>query len=70
MKEFIVDFELYENGEVVGWMQNAFTLQDDDIEEGEPFDSLFEYFMRYAENFWNVDSSTPIRITKVWTLTV
>lgn len=68
MKEFIVDFELYEEGVVTTWMQNAFTLLDGDSEEGAEFESLFEYFVNYAEEFWGVEDG--VRITKVWTLKV
>jgi hypothetical protein len=69
MKEIIVDFELYENGQVTAWLQNSFQLSMDNPEEGSS--CAYEFFHKYANNHWETEGTNlQVRITNIWTVEV
>lgn len=61
-KELLVDFEFYQEGEVTSWLQNSFTLQ----EEETPYLSIFDQLFTWVEENHS-DQGIP-RITKIWQL--
>lgn len=65
MKEFIVDYELYEDGVATRWLQNSFVTYPDDAVKN----SAFDQFMNYAKEFWSVESrGGAVRIKNIWTV--
>lgn len=69
MKEQIVDFELYEDGRVIKWLQNSFKLTNECPEEGSG--CAFEFFQKYAKEYWKTDGTKlTVRITNIWTVEV
>ncbi|WP_443699000.1 hypothetical protein [Pseudomonas sp.] len=65
MKEFIVDFALYENGAPIKYLQQAWPcVVSDESEETSPF----VFFMNYAKKYWGVTEG--VRIINIWTIEV
>lgn len=65
MKEFIVDFELWEKGVATSYLQNAFTLVEDEDPE---YSSSYAFFLNYAKKHWNVYEG--VRIKNIWVIEV
>lgn len=69
MKEQIVDFELYEDGRVIKWMQNSFQLTTECPEEGST--CAFDFFQKYANDHWQTEGTKmSVRITNIWVVEV
>ena len=67
MKEYIVDFELCEDGVPTRWLQNSFVSSPDDVVKN----SAFEQFMNYAKELWSVESrGGTVRIKNIWVVEV
>ena len=64
MKEYIVDFELYENGAATRWLQQAFRAGGEDSEE-----FAFTQFLYYADQHWATEGrGGNVRIKNIWTV--
>lgn len=62
MKEYIVDFELYEDGQPTQWLQQAFRLIGEEAEE-----FAFTQFLEYARKEWATESrGGSVRIKNIW----
>lgn len=63
MKEYIVDFELYnDKGVVTHWLQQTFRPNGEETEE-----FAFHQFRTYAENYWAIESrGGSVRIKNIW----
>ena len=65
MREYIIDFELYEDGVPKFWLQNSFLVKNDEKEPEEK--PAFDQFMDYAKEFWSVESrGGQVRIKNIW----
>ena len=65
MKEYIIDFELYEDGKVIKYLQKAWEYIESDIDK---IGSPFNYFTDYAKEYCRVDGG--VRITNIWVVEV
>ena len=62
MKEYIVDFELYEDGAPTQWLQQAFKPDGGDSE-----DFAFTQFLEYAREVWATETrGGNVRIKNIW----
>lgn len=65
MREYIVDFELYENGSPVQWLQNSFLCKGDEKEPEEK--PALDQFVEYAKEFWSTETRGGlVRIKNIW----
>lgn len=63
-KEYIVDFELYEDGQPTQWPQQAFKPDGGDSE-----DFAFTQFLEYAREIWAIETrSGNVRIKNIWSV--
>lgn len=64
MREYIVDFELYEDGQPTQWLQQTFKTSKD---SEEVVDFAFHEFRDYAEKHWATESrGGQVRIKNIW----
>lgn len=68
MKEHIVDFELYEGGSVIKWLQQSFQLKREGLEDTI---TAFTYWHEYASKHWGTEGTElVVRIKNIWTVEV